>query len=283
MLQLNNYPLAGGAIHVAYSTSATARVRQQALQQAKQRASTMAAYAAGVDSPQRALPPPPPGLAPGAHLSSPMLGAAGAGGGFGRVPGAGLWPLTPAGMGGNVPGFSPSPMHSAIGVGPGSGATTPCRTSVDSAHDAIGLPPSGSGGWLRRGPLDFGPSPQIPGGAAAARRSFEVGASPTAEHVQQQRHSIDVLSPGHASGGLHRSGYGMLPPLGSNGGMVGLVLWAAAASARRCRRCSLLRWAATPHARCMCQGCRRRCRRTSCTRCSALWGRWTARASLPTG
>ncbi len=42
MWQLNNYPLAGGAIHVAYSTSATARVRQQALQQARARAATMA-------------------------------------------------------------------------------------------------------------------------------------------------------------------------------------------------------------------------------------------------
>jgi hypothetical protein len=31
MLLFNNYPLGGGAIHVAYSTSATAKARQQAL------------------------------------------------------------------------------------------------------------------------------------------------------------------------------------------------------------------------------------------------------------
>eukprot|EP00877_Chromochloris_zofingiensis_P003178 jgi/Chrzof1/12861/Cz07g10020.t1 len=41
MLQFNNYPLAGGAIHVAYSTSATARARQQALRQAKRAALTL--------------------------------------------------------------------------------------------------------------------------------------------------------------------------------------------------------------------------------------------------
>ena len=35
MLMFNNYPLAGGAIHVAYSTSATAKARQQALRQAR--------------------------------------------------------------------------------------------------------------------------------------------------------------------------------------------------------------------------------------------------------
>jgi hypothetical protein len=33
MLLFNNYPLGGGAIHVAYSTSATAKARQQALRQ----------------------------------------------------------------------------------------------------------------------------------------------------------------------------------------------------------------------------------------------------------
>lgn len=35
MLLFNNYPLGGGAIHVAYSTSATAKARQQALRQAR--------------------------------------------------------------------------------------------------------------------------------------------------------------------------------------------------------------------------------------------------------
>lgn len=35
MLLFNNYPLGGGAIHVAYSTSATAKARQQALRQVR--------------------------------------------------------------------------------------------------------------------------------------------------------------------------------------------------------------------------------------------------------
>lgn len=35
MLMFNNYPLGGGAIHVAYSTSATAKARQQALRQVR--------------------------------------------------------------------------------------------------------------------------------------------------------------------------------------------------------------------------------------------------------
>jgi hypothetical protein len=37
MLLFNNYPLGGGAIHVAYSTSATAKARQQALRQVRVR------------------------------------------------------------------------------------------------------------------------------------------------------------------------------------------------------------------------------------------------------
>jgi hypothetical protein len=156
MLLFNNYPFSGGAIHVAYSTSATAKARQQALRQARK--ATLGAHAGSAAAGggrssldlNRGLGVSPGGMSSaggsfpgGSGLGGPGFGGKAGLGGFGGAAAA-------AGMGG-------------LGGGVG-GRRGPGLSAFD---DPLGLNSLGGFGGSGLDPLGG------VGGLGAARHSFD--------------------------------------------------------------------------------------------------------------
>jgi hypothetical protein len=156
MLLFNNYPLSGGAIHVAYSTSATAKARQQALRQARK--ATLGAHAGSA--------------APGGGRNSLDLGRGGLGVSPGGISSSGGSFTGGSGFGGG-PGFGAKPAGLSSGFGgPGFGGRRGPGLS-GGFDDPLGLAGLGAGGGFGgAGGLD--PLGRV-GGMGPARHSFDPG------------------------------------------------------------------------------------------------------------
>jgi hypothetical protein len=130
MLLFNNYPLSGGAIHVAYSTSATAKARQQALRQARK--ATLGAHAGSA--------------VPGGGRNSLDLGRGGLGVSPGGISSSGGSFTGGSGFGGG-PGFGAKPAGLSAGGfgGPGFGGRRGPGLS-GGFDDPLGLAGLGAGG-----------------------------------------------------------------------------------------------------------------------------------------
>eukprot|EP00775_Hariotina_reticulata_P008114 gene8114-8308_t len=232
MLLFNNYPLGGGAIHVAYSTSATAKARQQALRQARK--ATLGARgsmdtgpgssstAAGSGPLPSVKPTTPRGLAAGAGAPGPTGvpdmppgGARRAGVSFEDPHSGPLGSIEP------LQGLNPV-RHSFDHPGYSSGITSPAaaagilaRTRTPSATSGLNLqgPGVNSAGAAALNPAGLG-APGAAGmfpAAAATGGLLGGGAGPSG-----------ML--GHAGMGslrqLQEPGGGMLFPSGIGGGML---------------------------------------------------------------
>jgi hypothetical protein len=193
MLLFNNYPLGGGAIHVAYSTSATAKARQQALRQARKAtlggarssmdagAGSNAAAINGSGQPPSGKPTTPRGKAAGKGTSG-VIGIPDpqAGGGVRRAGGVSFEGPHSGHLGSIEPLQGLNPVrHSFDHPGYTSGLTSPAtaagimaRTCTPSAASGLNLPGSTGNSAALQG-LD-------PAGGRAGRGGFEPAPVPAA-------------------------------------------------------------------------------------------------------
>ncbi|WIA42620.1 hypothetical protein OEZ86_008593 [Tetradesmus obliquus] len=193
MLLFNNYPLSGGAIHVAYSTSATAKARQTALRQARK--ATLGAHAGSA--------------AAGGGRSSLDLnrGSGVSPSGGGSFPGASGFGGGP-GFGGKAGSFGGGGFGGGAGAAPGMGGFGGGRRGpgVGGFEDPLGFGGGGFGGGGSLDPLgglgSMGPARHSfdhPGLASRSRAGSSTGAGLLGGSLGNMRNTQRRLSFGAGS------------------------------------------------------------------------------------